>query len=40
MVFAHPIIEMGSVMGQLYYCYGPYYKMGQAHTVGPERSRE
>ena len=28
--------EMGSVMGQFYYCYGPHYKMVVVvHTVGP-----
>ena len=26
---------MGSVMGKLYFCYGPHYEMGVAHTVGP-----
>ena len=25
---------LGSVMGQLLYCYGPHYEMGVAHTIG------
>ena len=33
-VFAHPITEMGSKMRQLYYCYGPHYKMGVENTLG------
>ena len=33
-VCAHPISVMGSVMGQLYYCYGSHYEMGVVHTVG------
>ena len=36
---AHPISEMGSVMGKLYCCYEAHYEMGVAHTVGPELRR-
>ena len=34
MVCANPISVMESIMGGLYYCYGPHYEMGVAHIVG------
>ena len=33
-VSSHSILVMRSVKGKLYYCYGPHYEMGVAHTVG------
>ena len=39
MVSTDPISEVGSVMGVLCYCYGPYYEMGVAHTVGLSHPR-
>ena len=32
-VCADPILVMGFVKGQLFYCYGSHYEMGLTHTV-------
>ena len=30
----HTISVMGSIVEKSYYCYGPHYEIGVAHTVG------